>query len=201
MPHSLLDKAEAVLRACKNADESDVYMFVPSWPLVQPGSLYHTWKRFKPVGIDLYFSLLSSDDVHLPCAPSTVFRSPRGLPFPKLEALAQSFLDTHDMCSLADLVDGTNVTKEWGHENLDLDGTNDVEWARRKNADVKDDGITPYVIACTLPMARSEKRPLWEAIVDRKESRKDWKFPKHLFDTRFRLKGQPDLWLSDGDGW
>jgi hypothetical protein len=40
----------------------------------------------------------------------------------------------NDQVALADLVDGMNLTEEWGEGHLDLKGTNDVEWAEEKNA-------------------------------------------------------------------
>lgn len=37
------------------------------------------------------------------------------------------------MLQLCDVIDGTNVSEEWGENNLDLEGTNDVKWAKEKN--------------------------------------------------------------------
>ena len=54
-------------------------------------------------------------------------RSLNGLPYPQLEVFAPSLLDTLDSVDLEDLVDGMNLTEQWGIENLDLSGTNDVD--------------------------------------------------------------------------
>jgi histidinol dehydrogenase len=56
-----------------------------------------------------------------------------GLPYPKLEIYAQSFLDTYNVMALTDLIDAMDLSEEWGAEHLDLSGTNHVEWARQKN--------------------------------------------------------------------
>jgi hypothetical protein len=37
---------------------------------------------------------------------------------------------SNDFC---DVIDGTNVSEEWGENNLDLEGTTHVEWAKEKN--------------------------------------------------------------------
>lgn len=71
--------------------------------------------------------------MRIDCDPSNFIRSPRGLPYPKLDVFIQSCLDTYDMLQLCDVIDGTNVSEEWGENNLDLEGTNDVEWAKEKN--------------------------------------------------------------------
>lgn len=71
--------------------------------------------------------------MHIVCDPSNLTRSPRGLPYPKLDVFIQSCLDTNNMLQLCDVIDGTNVTEEWGEKHLDLEGTNDVEWAIETN--------------------------------------------------------------------
>lgn len=41
----------------------------------------------------------------------------KGLPFPRLDVLAQSLIEIMEYVDLADLVDGMNLTEEWGLEN------------------------------------------------------------------------------------
>lgn len=55
-----------------------------------------------------------------------------GIPYPKLEVFAQSCLETNDEVALADLIDGMNLTVEWGRENLDLNGTHDISWVKKQ---------------------------------------------------------------------
>jgi len=39
---------------------------------------------------------------------------------------AQSLIDTKNSVDLQDLIDGMNLSEEWGEENLDLEGTTDT---------------------------------------------------------------------------
>lgn len=54
------------------------------------------------------------------------------LPYPKLPIYAQSLPDTMNFVDLEDLIDGMNLTLDWGMENLDPDGIIDGDWDRRK---------------------------------------------------------------------
>ncbi|KAF2688441.1 hypothetical protein K458DRAFT_384625 [Lentithecium fluviatile CBS 122367] len=60
-----------------------------------------------------------------------------GLPYPSLESFEQSLLDTDDMVSLTDLVDGMGLTEEWGLRHLRVEGENDAAWAEQKNEKIR----------------------------------------------------------------
>lgn len=60
-----------------------------------------------------------------------------GAPYPNLEVFAQSLLDTQRLVDLTDLVDGMNLTEEWGEQHLDLDKTSDVLYAEKKNEKIR----------------------------------------------------------------
>jgi hypothetical protein len=47
-------------------------------------------------------------------------------------------LDTYNAVALADIIDGMDLSEEWGVEHLDLRGNNDVEWARQKNSRIRE---------------------------------------------------------------
>ncbi|EEH49270.2 uncharacterized protein PADG_05349 [Paracoccidioides brasiliensis Pb18] len=96
-------------------------------------SLSRSYHRYKSKVINHLFFLIPSIDVHIDYDPSDFTRSPRGLPYPKLEVFIQSCLDTYNLLQLCDVIDGTNVSEEWREKHLGLEGTNDVEWAREKN--------------------------------------------------------------------
>ena len=49
------------------------------------------------------------------------------LPYPKLHIYAHSLLDGKNIIDLEDLVDGMNLSMELGEQNLQLDGSTDVE--------------------------------------------------------------------------
>ncbi|KAF9733853.1 hypothetical protein PMIN01_08196 [Paraphaeosphaeria minitans] len=99
----------------------------------QPGSLSHLHPRFRRKDVELDIVLVPSFDVHIGNTVSTVTYSASGVPYPALHILVQSFLDTYDVVSLCDIIDGTDISEEWGNKSLDLSGTNDVQWAGYMN--------------------------------------------------------------------
>ncbi|KAM5374313.1 hypothetical protein ACJZ2D_006486 [Fusarium nematophilum] len=192
IPTELMKKAEALLKSDSCAD---IYLSIPLNPIPQPQSLAHTYPWFKAVGLDFYFVLVPSHDVHFECEPSNIQRSHRGLPFPKLNVLLQSFLETTNRVGLRDTVDGTDISEQWGVENLDLEGTNDLPLAAVMNKAITES--CPHLIMFgVIPSQELSKRELWESIVRNKDSRRGWTQPGGFFSTRFRLHGSPDPWLE-----
>lgn len=140
---------------------------------------------------------MPSSAYHLPCTPESLEKSKRGLPFPKLDVFAQSLLETMNNVDLHDLVDGMNLTLEWGMEHLDLNGLTDTEWATERYAYNKQYGERP---SATLLRNGRSKALLWDraASLDSKSKRRGHKaLPRD--ETRFRLKGQRDP--RDLHGW
>lgn len=88
--------------------------------------------RFKFVGLRLFFILMFSQAHNIPCKAENIEYNQMGLPYPKLHIYAQSLLDTRNFVDLEDLIDGMNLTLEWGKENLNLEGTIDTDWGRWK---------------------------------------------------------------------
>ncbi|KAM5488445.1 hypothetical protein McanCB56680_000328 [Microsporum canis] len=158
----------------------------------------HDIPRFKSKGINHYFLLVPSVDVHIVRHPSNFTRSPRGLPYPKLDVFIQSCLDTYSMLPLCDVIDGTNVSEEWGEKNLDLEGTNDVEWAKAKNKKGKEFG-GKWAHGAFAREGRKSKREMWQSLVRTKEDRLDWTKPKDVFLTQHRVIGTPDPWTELSD--
>ncbi len=72
---------------------------------------------------------------------------------------AQNLLDAYDSVSLQDLVDGSNVSEEWGTENLDLEGEVDVEWAQRMNTLMEQS--SDWLNFCAYPTKRALRRNIW----------------------------------------
>ena len=195
VPSDLFQQAESAL---KSEPHSREYISVAPRDRFQPGSLIHTYPRFRSRGIAFYFVLVPSYDIHLAVDdPSALQRSPNGLPYPKLHVLIQSFLDTYDEVSLCDVVDGSDVSEEWGVQNLDLEGTNDVEWAQWKNQliDERRGSGSSFLGGC-VPVRPFAKREFWRWVVTTKEGRLGWTHPEGLFSTRFRLRGSLDPWLT-----
>lgn len=141
---------------------------------------------------------MPSKDAHLECHPSNSQRSLNGLPYPKLDIFIQSLLDTHDLVALCDVVDGSNVSEEWGNEHLQLEGSNDLEWVRWKNKTIfeADQG---NAFLSGVETAVYSRRKDWEETVRGKSSRLGFKHQHQiaLFATRFRLHGSIDPWLRE----
>ncbi|KAJ5112377.1 hypothetical protein N7532_000422 [Penicillium argentinense] len=170
---------------------------VPPLAIPHPSSLSHTYHRFKGKGIHFYFILVPAHDAHIPAAPFRIQRSMNGIPYPTLQVLMQSFLDTNDDVSLCDCIDGSNVSEEWGRRYLDLEGSNDLEWANRMNQRAKEAAQGKgWLFVHYFPTQRINRREKWESRVRSKKGRLGWTTPDSLFDTRFRLKGSPDPWTQ-----
>ncbi|OJD18978.1 hypothetical protein AJ78_01006 [Emergomyces pasteurianus Ep9510] len=195
VPTELVDKAADLLQS---EQYSAQYRLVKRWPYYDPCSLTHTYHRFKSRGIRHFFFLVPSIDVHIDCVPSNFTRSPRGLPYPKLDVFIQSCLDTYNMLQLCDVIDGTNVSEEWGERNLDLEGTNDVEWAKAKNKRGREFG-GKWAHAAFARQGRKSKREMWQSLVRTKEDRLDWTKPRDVFITQYRVIGAPDPWTEMSD--
>jgi hypothetical protein len=172
--------------------------FLPQEPV--PSSLRHTFPRFKKRGVAFFFTLYPSEDCHFACKPSNIEYSRNNLPYPKLHIFAQSLLDTNDLVDLQDLVDGMDLSEEWGEQHLDLEGTNDVEWAERKNEKIRA-SVPVTDTSCMLEVfgAAFNKRETWKEIVGRKSHRIGVELPKEYFATRFRGKNMGDPRSEDRD--
>ena len=116
-----------------------------------------------------------------------------GLPYPKLHLFVQSTIDTHDAVALADVIDGMDLSEQWGFANLDLTRQEDARWAQWANARmeeiVKTTGTTFFD---RIPTGRFDRKAIWQDSVARKQSRGGWKYPKKLYATRFRMHGSQD---------
>lgn len=191
VPTDKFKDAEAVFHPTANPAD---YVSVPSWP---SSSILHTYPRFKRRGIHFYFVLIPDWDVHFECSPSNFCESSNGIPYPKLHVLMQSYIDTQDQLSLVDLIDGTNVSEQWGLENLELDGGTDLDWARKKKTLMASTSSGNAHNALGLFTQAISRRALWEKLVRTKGARRGWKQPEHLFVTQYRLHGSPDPWVQD----
>ncbi|KAH9207634.1 hypothetical protein DL95DRAFT_527787 [Leptodontidium sp. 2 PMI_412] len=161
VPSELKERAEVLL---KSDEYTDVYISLPPWPYLEPGSLSHTYTRFKSTGVSFYFVLVPSKDIHLPRKPQNFQRSHHDLPYPKLNVLIQSFLETNDHVSLADVIDGSDVSEVWGVKNLDLEGEVDLEWAEWKNRLILEHAGRAFVLGL-VPIRHVEKLELWQFMV------------------------------------
>ncbi|KIL91287.1 hypothetical protein FAVG1_04901 [Fusarium avenaceum] len=196
IPAELVGKAAQLLQS---EPHSANYSLVEPWQ--HPSmSLLHTYHRFKGKGTNFYFILVPAQDVHIVCEPSNITRSLRGLPYPKLSVFIQSCLDTRNELQLCDVVDGTDLPEQWGEENLELEGYNDVEWAKdinKRGCEFENGKFAHWSpFAWDAPKSR---RDMWQSMVRTKKDRLDWTKPDHVYITQYRIIGDPDPWtiLSD----
>lgn len=160
-------------------------------------SFLHTYKRYQIRDLPHIFVIVPSRDVHLDCRPNKIVRSLRGLPYPNLEDFFQSCLDRRDEIELTDLIDGTNVTNDWGESHLDLNGSHDVEWAREMKRrtdewDPRVEGTSPPIDYW--PTRPLSKREFWQELVQTKMDRLDWSRPPEIFLTQYRIRNSSDPW-------
>jgi hypothetical protein len=187
VPTHLLEKAANLFKAQKD----DFEAFRPC-ALTRFGRMDHLYPRFKFVGLGLFFILIPSQACHVSCEPNNIEYSHTGLPYPKLHIFAQSLIDTGGFVDLDDLVDGMNLTLEWGEANLDLEGTIDAEWGRWKadalhNGKATEDQIPVW---CSNP---EKRRDIWEKVVSDQAKRDRQRHKFHpTMETRFWRRGQKD---------
>lgn len=121
-----------------------------------------------------------------------------GLPYPKLEGYAQSLIDTKNELDLKDLIDGQDLSLEWGEKNLDLDGYTDSEWAKKYVDDLIEDGVDEmFIFIDPKPISR---RSLWKEFVENKQKRMGWKYSSETHATRWRRHGSEDPRSKDRPG-
>lgn len=158
----------------------------------------HHFARFKFIGLRLFFVIMPSHAHHLDLKPDIVEFSGTGLPYPTLPAYAQSLLDGSNGVDLEDLVDGMDLTLEWGEQNLDLDGTVDADWIWWKTKlayNCSDDNQRPAA-----SFNPSKRRDVWSKYVtaEAKKMRQGWKYQPNRA-TRFRRIGSKDPRLRERD--
>lgn len=190
---------EKLKEASAPLESDDTYRIYPPRPLYQ-WSLLHTFPRFKVKGKALCFTLIPADDAHIDCIPSNVERSQTGLPYPTLEIFAQSLLDTNDETALTDLIDGMDLTEQWGLEHLELNAENDLAWTRRKNEKIRASvPLTPDSCLLELQTGAINLKETWSSIVRTKERRIGAELAGGHFVTRFRGRGDGDPRLRERD--
>jgi len=104
------------------------------------------------------------------------------------------------MVSLDDLVDGMNLSEEWGQEHLNLSGTSDVAWAEQKNEAIRASvPLTENSCLLELSDAAFSRKEIWESSVRGRDRRLGVEMPKEVHRTRFYLRDSGDPRLSDRD--
>ncbi|KAK2756974.1 hypothetical protein FQN54_004942 [Arachnomyces sp. PD_36] len=159
-------------------------------PLHTPNSLNHKYPRFKAIGRTDFWQLLPASYCHIACLPSNIEWSKGALPYPKLPEYVQSLIDTNDLGNLDDLVDGMDLSEEWGQTNLNLEGHTDTKWAKDTIDAHRADGVEEmFIFIDPDPIPR---RQIWQKCIRNKQRRMGWKYSPEIYSSRFRRHGSKD---------
>ena len=112
-----------------------------------------------------------------------------------LDIFAQSLLDTGDLISLTDFVNGMNLSEDWGKETLDLASLSDAAWVQWKHDKIMADRRrkTPGEMTDDDYVASGfQRRQIWEENTRGKQHRCGVKHPTELYSTLFRFHNDPD---------
>ncbi|KAK3899743.1 hypothetical protein C8A05DRAFT_17864 [Staphylotrichum tortipilum] len=190
VPTDSIERAKGLLASTPLSDKYEL------WHPVMPDvhSLAHTYPRFTLKGVNFFFILMPAFECRVDCSPDQCERSPSGIPYPKLERLAQGLLDTQLYADLTDLVDGMDLDEAWGETHLQLDGPPPIDYIREKNeriaralpASMKGEALL------ALLSERPRAREVWLRVVSTKQRRINDKMPRPRHLTRFRKIGSPD---------
>ncbi|PYH92005.1 hypothetical protein BO71DRAFT_330956 [Aspergillus ellipticus CBS 707.79] len=161
-------------------------------PLRFPDLPNHKYPRFKAIGWATFWLLVPGNYCHITVEPENIEWS--GLPYPKLPIYVQSAIDSDNQLDLAELIDGMDLSEEWGYENLDLEGDIDTEWLKERVKALKDDEPKPmFIFVTTTPVPRSD---IWIDAVRNKQKRMGWKYPVERYASKYRKHGSKDPRLA-----
>lgn len=138
-------------------------------------------------GVSFYFLLTPSSRYFFDPRPENCETS-KGVPYPTMPHFAQSLLALQYGPDLADFVDGMNLDKEWGRENIDFADlqVKGMEFARLMNAELVADGRT----ASFYTDINFQKQ--WDNVTTTKESRIE-PMKQGRYKTRWRrIKNDTD---------
>nr|OQO29738.1 hypothetical protein B0A51_02285 [Rachicladosporium sp. CCFEE 5018] len=172
-------------------------------PMPQLRSLIHTYPRYRSMQKDSrelgFFIMPSSEDFLGDLNDSLIERSPNNIPYPMLEIFAHNLVSIQKWDHLTALVDGMDLSLEWGQEHLRL-GTlsgEKVEQCRAKIAEYSESLVDPEQLdtrsAGGLTIDGIDKSERWTTIASRKQlrARSDHYF-KANWKTRFMRNGRGD---------
>ncbi|KAH6634806.1 hypothetical protein B0J18DRAFT_406410 [Chaetomium sp. MPI-SDFR-AT-0129] len=176
-------------------------------------SLYHTFPRYRLNSADdgplFDFYLVPSNDWRFECVPENFEYSAQcRLPYPKLHLFAQSLLERQNMSDIQDLVDGMDLTEEWGDDHLFSNKTSSASkegyarWVSNKNAqiraalpdEVKNDPLTAILGTSLYELGDGpiNFRENFNHLARTRQERIGPEYPPGTFVTKFRAKGSPD---------
>ncbi|KAL4946707.1 hypothetical protein BDV06DRAFT_231786 [Aspergillus oleicola] len=152
-------------------------------PLNSPTLLNHKYPRFKARGKISFWQLVPESYSHFDCRPENIEWSLGGIPYPKLKLY------------LEDLIDGMDLSEDWGKGNLNLDGTTDTKWLENYYqafcGDFRERGKNEMLVFIG-PTTTSSVQQIWKHSVRNKQRRLGWKYSPERYATRYRKHGSTD---------
>jgi hypothetical protein len=129
--------------------------------------------------------------------------SRNGIPYPKMAPFAQSLVSNQDWPRLAHLIDGMDLSEEWGLENLYLGEPDEAEknYVLDKNKKIRSSyGNFPNIKPglATLFERPIDRKKKWQSLVREKERRIGFPLTKERYNTQFRRKGSEDPRFQPG---
>ncbi|KKZ61452.1 hypothetical protein EMCG_03934 [[Emmonsia] crescens] len=185
IPDSQHDQAVQIF-----ASKSDILKPCEPLPLQRQDSQNHKYPRFKVIDRTDFWLLVPASYCHISCEVDNIEWSLGHLPYPKLHIYIQSLIDTKMEGDLSDLIDGMDLTYEWGLKNLNLGGVTDTEWLKWLMQGMRDDGFKEmFIFVDPKPVSQLE---IWKKYVTTKQTRMGWKYSPEIYATRFRRFGSKD---------
>lgn len=141
----------------------------------------------------MFFVVVPSYAYHIDCTLDQIEYSASGMPYPKLPAFAQSLIETYNIVDLDDLIDGMDLTNEWGQENLDLHSEYDTDWWAWKNEQLRSHAPPNGLTLARVIERFVQKNVLWmqHSSAERKRKGQGIKYSPQKA-TRFRNVGAED---------
>ena len=150
-------------------------------PMPQLSSLIHTYPRYRSTQEDCnelgFYIMPSSEDFLGDLDDSLIERSENNIPYPKLEVFAQNLVSVQKWDHLTALVDGMDLSLEWGQQNLRL-GTLSEEEVEYAKAKTKKYAESMVLLGRSDPLPKGglaidgvDKGQQWARIVSRKQER------------------------------
>jgi len=172
-------------------------------PMPQFSSLIHTYPRYRCTQDDCktlgFYIMPSSEDFLGDLDDNVIERSANNVPYPKLEVFAQNLVSIQKWNDLTALVDGMDLSLEWGQQHLRL-GTlseEEVEYTKAKMEKYAESMVRlgRYNTRSTggLRIDGLDKGWRWARIVSRKQERaRSSHYNAANWKTRFRRKDSGD---------
>ncbi|KAH9885031.1 hypothetical protein F4778DRAFT_761696 [Xylariomycetidae sp. FL2044] len=168
-------------------------------------SARNTYPRFKLKGVAFTFFVIPASEHFLGGLDATMIEhssNNNNIPYPKLDVIAQSLVLNQHWPELAQLIDGMDLSEEWGYSNLHLDQFTpaELDYIANKNQKVKAawEAVSGVDARGGTISTKVDRKKKWRTLVEGKESRIGPHLPHDRYLSQFRRKGSEDPRLKEG---